>query len=104
MAQEQAAGQPQASGLESIALHHVAGRLRTEDVRRQPEPEWTRDDGAERLALLDLLELLRNTLDQLLELLQLRWHDLKKQLKLQGLLVLNGLQLLKLLRDDLQQL
>jgi hypothetical protein len=60
-------------------------------MRRQPEPEWTRDRGAEWLSLLDLLQLLRNKLNQLLELLQLRRDDLKKQLKLPRLLLLDGL-------------
>jgi hypothetical protein len=84
-------------------LHHLSGRLASEDLRRQPEPQLTRASSTERL-LLKLLELLRDDLDQLLKLLKLCRDYLKQPLKLVRLLLLEDLQLLQLLRYHLQQL
>jgi hypothetical protein len=65
-------------------------------------------DLAERLlkrrALLQLLNLVRDELDQLLKLPKLHWDGLKQLLKLLMLHVLQLLQLLQLLGQELQQL
>ena len=84
-------------------LHHVADCRSGEGLRRQPEPERSRDARAER-RLLELLDLLCDDLDQLLNLLQLRRDDLQQLLQMHELLLLKELQLLELLRQDLQEL
>jgi hypothetical protein len=54
--------------------------------------------------LLLWLDLLGNALKDLLELLKLRRHDEKQLLQVRELLLLKELQLLELLRNDLEQL
>jgi hypothetical protein len=68
--------------------------LSGEGVRR--ETETARDRRTERLLLLlEILDLLRNELNQLLlKLLQLGRYDLQELLKLEQLLLLKDLQLL----------
>jgi len=81
----------------------VAG-LTAECLWNQSESERTREPGAKRLILLlELLDLMGNDLDELLELLELRRDDVKQLLKEHELLLLKELNLLKLLRHDLQQ-
>lgn len=94
---------PQAD-LTPADLHHLAG-LPAERVRHRPESERTRKAGAKRLiGLLELLDLMGDNLDELLELLQLRRNEVDQLLEQRGLLLLKELNLLKLLRHDLQQL
>jgi hypothetical protein len=81
----------------------VADRRSGEGLRRQPETERGRDARTER-GLLELLDLLCDDLDQLLNLLELRRNEVKQLLKMHELLLLKKLQLLELLRQDLQQL
>ena len=72
-------------------------RLSGERLRRRSESERAGDHGTQRLplllVLLQVLHLLRDCVDQLLDLLELR-----------ELLLLEELYLLKLLRHDLQHL
>jgi hypothetical protein len=77
----------------------VAG-LTAERLWNQPESERTREPGAKRLILLLVLL----DLDELLELLELRRDDVKQLLEEHELLLLKELKLLQLLRHDLQQL
>jgi len=85
-------------------LHHVAGGLCGEGLRCNPER--AREALAEWMPLLLvlLLDLLRDYLDELLELLELRGNDLQQLLEIKKLLLLESLHLLQLLRYDLQQL
>jgi hypothetical protein len=71
-----------------VGLHHVAWYLSTEGLRDQSEPERSR------YRLTERLDLLRQNLNQLLKLLQLRGHDLKQLLQIQQLLLLERLYLL----------
>jgi hypothetical protein len=87
----------------SSKLHHVAGARSGEGLRRQPEAERARERWTVRL-LLKKLDLLRDELDHLLELLELCRHELEKRLNLCQLLLLQPLELLQLLWNDLQEL
>jgi hypothetical protein len=81
------------AGLSAVRLWH------------QPESERARESGAKRLiGLQQLIDLLGNDLDELLKLLELRGDDGQQLLEQRELLLLKELQLLKLLRHDLQQL
>jgi len=104
-----------------LALHDLAGwhaeggaegRERNAEalcLRHVPEP-GANDPLRVRAELLlrdqleQLLQLLRNELDQLLKLLQLSGDDLKNLLKLLLLDSRHLLELLQLLREDLQPL
>ena len=65
----------------------MAWYLSTEGVRDQSEPKRSRHRLTERLVLLG------QNLNQLLNLLQLRGHDLKQLLQIQKLLLLKRLYL-----------
>jgi hypothetical protein len=83
----------------------VAGLCAAERLWHQPESQRARESGAKRLiGLLQLLDLMGNDLDELLKLLELRGDDGQQLLEQRVLLLLKGLNLLKLLRHDLQQL
>jgi len=74
-------------------------------MRNQPERDGTLDSRSDRLALLlELLDLVGYDLNQLLELLELGWHPLQQLLQVQEYLLFKQLQLLELLRHDLQPL
>jgi hypothetical protein len=87
-------------------LHYLAGTWPTETLRRQPQADGAGNGRTERLAsvLLQVLDLLRDDLNQLLKLLKLRGNDLQQLLQVHQLLLLKQLQLVKLLRHDLQYL
>jgi len=88
--------------MSSIRLHHVAdSRSREGLLRHHAETDRRRHARTDR-PLLELLDLLWDDLDQLLDLLELCRNELKQMLKVRELLLLKELQLLELLRQDLQ--